>query len=93
MELNTTSIFTYIKGALDNLIVAFALNDKKTKEAVLKDTVGPLLLEELRERGYPVISVDELTEFNESLEKDNLNKQVREIMETYYQTIKEIAGG
>ena len=42
---------------------------------------------------YSVFSVNELHDFNESLDRSKLNKQVIEIMNTYYETIKEIAGG
>ena len=93
MEVNTDSIFSYIKGSLDHLIMAFCANKKISKEEALDTEAGPLIIKELRKRGYPVISVNELYDFNESLDRSKLNKQVIEILNTYYETIKEIAGG
>jgi hypothetical protein len=93
MEVNTDNIFNYIKGSLDHLIMAFSTNKHISKKEALDTEAGPLIIKELRERGYSVISVNELHDFNESLDRSKLNKQVIEIMNTYYETIKEIAGG
>ena len=86
-------IVSHIIGAIDTLVSSFSLEKKVSKKQAMLEDVGPLLVEELRSRDFPVISIQELDNFHASLKDKKLNKETMEIMNNYYETIKKIAGG
>jgi len=87
-------IVANLKATIDILISAFSLEYTCSKENALSRYVGPLLAKELHERGFLILPLKYINDYNDALfDEGVLTDEVAEVITEYSENLMLLAKG
>jgi len=88
MQISSNTIFDSLKGTLDHLISSESLTHQVSTDEALIDYVVPVLIDNLRDRGVPLLTMKDVDNLEQIVKDMKLENTVRSVLLEFINTLK-----
>lgn len=88
MQISSNTIFDSLKGTLDHLISSESLTHQVSVDEALCDYVVPVLINNLRDRGVPLLTMQDVNNLEQMVKDMKLENTVRSVLLEFIVTLK-----